>query len=82
MTTIHIAIERDIQSRSSADGARYRVKVRAQPGGPALLMSTRLCQSVTRAKAEAEAVFGGLSWRDGGGDPPELRAAALLEIDD
>lgn len=72
--SICIAIERDRGTYSH--GARFRVKVRTQPGAPALLTSTRLCSSVTQAKADAEATFGNLGWRDNDG---EVRALAILE---
>jgi hypothetical protein len=78
MQTLYISIERERDSRSSREGARFRVKIAAQPGGPALLMSTRLCQSVTYAKNEAETLFGELDWRDENGD---IRASAVLEIE-
>ncbi len=78
MQTIHITIERERDSRFSREGARFRVKVRAQPGAPALLMSTRNCQSVVAAKREAEAIFGDLDWRDEMG---EIRSSALLEME-
>src|SRR5579872_28593 len=73
-----IPIERERDSRSSRDGARFRVKVHAQPGSPALLMSTRNCQSVVGAKREAEAIFGDLDWRDEMG---EIRSSAFLEME-
>ena len=57
--TIYITIERS-GFPLLAEGARFRVKVRAEPGAPALLMSTRNCQSVIGAKREAEALFGEL----------------------
>jgi hypothetical protein len=78
MQTLFITIERERDSRSSREGARFRVKVHAQPGGPALLMSTRNCQSVIGAKREAESLFGNLDWRDEMG---EIRSSALLEIE-
>ena len=76
--TLYITIERELDSRSSREGARFRVKVRVQPGAPALLMSTRLCQSVTGAKKEAEALFGALDWQPAPGD---VRESAFLEIE-
>lgn len=78
--TIHITIERERDSRPSREGARFRVKLRAQPDGPALLMSTRLCQSVTAGKRETEALFGELAWRDATG-ANDVRASAVLEIE-
>ena len=78
MQNLFITIERERDSRSSRDGARFRVKVRVQPGGPALLMSTNLRQSVTQAKTEAETMFGDLDWRDEMGD---IRSSALLEFE-
>jgi hypothetical protein len=80
MTTIHLTIERDRESRSSRDGARFRVKCYAQPGGPALLISTRACQSVTRAKSEASAIFGQLDWSDS--TVGDVRCTAVLEIEE
>lgn len=79
---IYITIERERDSRSSRDGARFRVKVRAQPNAPALLMSTRNCQSVVGAKCEAEALFGELIWKDliQTPDNPDVRAAAFGRI--
>jgi len=74
--TIYINIERDRESRSSAEGARFRVRVYAQPGGHALLVSTKLLPSVTKARGEAEAVFGELEWAEGAGD---VRSSAMLE---
>jgi hypothetical protein len=78
MLTLYITVERERDSRPSRDGARFRVKVSAQPGAPPLLMSTMNCQSVTRAKKEAEMLFGGLDWRDEMG---EIRSSAILEIE-
>lgn len=78
MQNLFITIERERDARSSRDGARFRVKVAAQPGGPQLLMSTRLMQSVIGAKREAEALFGDLDWRDEMG---EIRSSALLEFE-
>lgn len=80
MLTIHITIERERESRPSRDGARFRVKLRSQPGGPALMMSTRLCQSVAAGKRESEALFGSLDWRDADG-ASEVRSSAILEIE-
>ena len=79
MQTIYITIERERDSRASRDGARFRLKLRAQPGAPALLMSTRNCQSVSAAKREAEALFGSLDWREG--EPGDVRSSAILEMD-
>jgi hypothetical protein len=76
--SLFITVERERDARSSREGARFRVKVAAQPGGPALLMSTRLCQSVTYAKNEAETLFGKLDWRDENAD---IRSSAVLEIE-
>ena len=76
--SIYIRIERDRESRSSREGARFRVKVHAQFGGPALLSSTRLCPSVTKAKSEAESLFGELDWREESGD---VRTSAILELE-
>jgi hypothetical protein len=78
MQTIFITIERERDSRSSREGARFRVKVHAQPGAPALLMSTRTCQSVVGSKREAEAIFGEIDWRDEMGD---IRSSAFLEFE-
>jgi hypothetical protein len=81
MKTIYIIIERDRDARSSQDGARFRVKAFARPGGPALLMSTRLCSSVTKAKSDAEELFGLLEWREPSPDAaPEVRASAIVEL--
>jgi len=80
--TIYITIERDRESRSSREGARFRVKVAAQPGGPALLTSTRLCQSVTKAKSEAEDLFGPLAWNEAWRQQDaDVRLSAILEIE-
>jgi hypothetical protein len=83
MQSLYITIERDRESRSSADGARFRVRVHTQPGAPALLVSSRLCQSVTNAKREAETLFGELAWKDEVQTPDNLgmRASAFLEFD-
>lgn len=83
MQTLYITIERERDSRPSSEGARFRGKVRAQPGGIALLMSTHNCQSVTRAKSEAETLFGELDWRAElqTADNPDVRAFAFLEIE-
>lgn len=83
MKTIYITIERERDSRSSREGARFRVKVRAQPGAPALLMSTRNCQSVVGGKRESEALFGELVWKDEiqTEENPDVRASAFLEIE-
>jgi hypothetical protein len=78
MPAIYITIERDRESRSSAEGARFRVKLRVQPGGPVLLASARLCPSVSKAKAEIESLLGELDWREGVED---IRASVLLEFD-
>lgn len=78
MPSIYITIERDRDNRSSRDGARWRIKVRAQPGGPSLLMSPLPRQSVVAAKSEAEIVFGRLDWRDSEGD---VRSSAMLELE-
>jgi hypothetical protein len=79
MPTIYIMIERDRESRSSREGARFRVRLYAQPGGPALLMSTRYCPSVTHAKKEAETLFGELEWSEP--QPGDIRTSAVLEIE-
>jgi hypothetical protein len=75
-TSMYITIERDRAARSSADGARFRLRISVQPGAPALLMSARLCQSVAAAKRDAEVLFGLIEWCDH--PSPELRASALL----
>jgi hypothetical protein len=77
MQNLFITIERERDSRPSRDGARWRVKVRVQPGGPALLMSTSNRQSVTQAKTEAETLFGDLDWRDEMGD---IRSSAVVGV--
>ena len=79
MQTVYISIERDRESRSSRDGARFRAHFRAQPGAPILLSSARLAGSVSYAKREVEALFGPLDWREG--EPGDVRASAVLEID-
>lgn len=81
MLTIHITIERERDAHPSREGARFRVKLRAQPGGPALMMSTRLCQSVSAGKREANALFGALDWRDADG-ADDVRSSTILEIED
>jgi len=55
----------------------------AQPGAPALLMSTRNCQSVIAARREAEALFGELPWKDEiqTEENPDVRASAFLEME-
>jgi hypothetical protein len=78
MQTIYITIERERENRSSREGSRYRIKVRAQPGGPSLLMSPLPRQSVASAKSEAEIVFGQLDWRETEGD---VRSSAVLEME-
>ena len=80
MTTLYLSIERDLMSRSSREGARFRVRVAAQPNGLALLTSTRLMQSVTKAKGEAAMLFGDLEWTDAT-TPGEVRATSVLEIE-
>ena len=74
--TLFIFIERQ-RDAGPSHGARFRVKVAAQPGAKPLLMSTMNCQSVARAKKEAEILFGALDWRDADGD---VRSSAILEI--
>jgi hypothetical protein len=82
MQTLYITIERERDSRSSRDGARFRVKVATQPGAPKLLMSTNLRQSVTQARSEAETLFGTLDWSgQPNADDPGIRDSAILEID-
>jgi hypothetical protein len=83
MQTIFITVERERESRTSREGARFRVKVRAQPGAHALLMSTHNCQSLVAAKREAEALFGAVPWKDEIQTPdnPDVRASAFLEIE-
>jgi hypothetical protein len=77
VSSVYITVERDRFARSSAAGARFRVKVRLQPGGPPLLMSAHLCSSVASARREAEAIFGKLAWTELEG---ETRASAILEV--
>lgn len=79
MPSLYITVERERDSRSSREGARFRVKVRTQPDGHALLMSTRLCQSVAFAKREAEVLFGELEWKVAGAE--DVRESAFLEIE-
>lgn len=80
MLSIHITIERERDARPSSHGARFRVKLRAQPGGPALMMSTVPRQSVTAGKREAEGLFGELGWNDADG-ANDVRSSAILEIE-
>jgi hypothetical protein len=81
MPSLYLTVERDLTARPSRDGARFRVRVFAQPGGPALLTSTRMCGSVCQAKREAETLFGDLDWRFPGlDDLPHVRARAVVEI--
>lgn len=74
---IHITIERDRSVRASSDGARFRVKVYAN--GRALLSSSAAVQSVSKAKREAEEIFGELDWAT---DPiaqvPDVRMSATI----
>ena len=82
MQTLFISIERERDSRSSRDGARFRVKVATQPGAPKLLMSTNLRQSVTQARSEAETLFGALDWSgQANADDPGIRDSAVLEFE-
>jgi hypothetical protein len=84
MQSLYITIERQLEhTRPSSAGARFRVKVRAQPQAPALLMSTRNCQSVAHAKREAEVLFGEIAWKDEIQTPdnPFVRASGFVEIE-
>jgi hypothetical protein len=75
--SLTITIERDLQSRSSHQGARFRLKVYPASGGPALLMSPQPCSSVAAARREAEALFGSLRWNYLEGD---TRASARVDV--
>jgi len=71
---IKITIERDRLARSSRDGARFRVKV-FSPDNRALLSSSCAVQSVSKAKREAEEIFGPLEWHEAEGD---VRCSAIF----
>jgi len=73
---IRITVERDRLARASREGARFRVRVFY--GNRALLSSSCAVQSVSKAKREAEEIFGPLRWEDGEGD---LRCSAIFNQD-
>ena len=73
-----VSIERELNDRTSREGARFRAKLHLALDGHALF-NGRKCGSVAAAKRDAEALFGALNWLEPAtGWRPETRAVAKL----